>query len=205
MGPLPPDTLNAGISWTSLVRQKKSCEKLNSTALEVQITASRLPSHGDEQRKFTSPLILLCPEAGRRWALKAVFLFPPQRLSLPSLKLEGNPWGDPNPWNSSSCAFLLSQIINCHALYIHCTSNGKNSTKLPSVEYILPRNMNVLAVGWGSGVARCQGARSWLHAGSGAGPGTTVRRGRPSFTNPAVIGVSELSARGKSSLKENPH
>lgn len=139
---------------------------MNSVAIEAQITALRLPPHGDEQRKFASPLILLSPEAGRRWELKAVFPFPPQRLSLPSLKLEGNPWGDPNPWNRSSCAFLLSQIINYHALYIHCTNHGKNSTKLPSAEYILPRNMNGFAVGRGGGGARHQGARSWLHTGS---------------------------------------
>lgn len=78
-------------------RTKKSCKKLNSVAIEAQITVTRLPSRGDEQRKFTSPLILLSPEAGCRWELKAVVPFPPQRLSLPSLKLEGNPQGDPNP------------------------------------------------------------------------------------------------------------
>lgn len=143
----------------SLVGQRISCKELNSIAIEVQIIASRLLSHGDEQRKFTSPLILLSPEAGCRWELKALFPFPPQRLSLLSLKLEGSPRGDPNPWNSSSCAFLLSQIINYHALYIHCTSNSKNSTKLPPAGCIIPRNGNTLAVGW---VVGEPSIRSWV-------------------------------------------
>ena len=174
-----PSMFNAGIGWTSLAGQKKSCEKLKSVAIEAQITALSLPSRSDEQRKFTSPLMLLSPEAGCRWEQKAVFPFPPQRLSLLSLKLEGNPQGDPNPWNSSSCAFLLSHIINYHALYIHCTSNGKNSAKLPSVEYMLPRNIHVLAMGWfGRGVQR-QGVRSWPHAGRRAGSGSMVQGGRP--------------------------
>lgn len=151
-GMLAPDTFKAaGIGWMSLLGQRISCKELNGVAIEVQIIALGLLSRGDEQRKFTSPLIPLSPEAGCRWELKALFPFPPQRLSLLSLKLEGNPRGDPNPWNSSSCAFLLSQIINYHALYIHCTSNSKNSTKLPPAGYIFPRNMNVLAVGWVAG------------------------------------------------------
>lgn len=172
---LPLDMLKAaGISWMSLVGQRISCKELNSVAIEVQIIASRLLSRGDEQRKFTSLLILLSPGAGCRWELKALFPFPPQRLSLLSLKLEGNPRGDPNPWNSSSCAFLLSQIINYHALYIHCTSNSKNSTKLPPAGYIFPRNMNMLAVGGG---AQHQGPGWWCCAGNGTGPRKMVQRG----------------------------
>lgn len=66
----------------------------------------------------------------------------------PNASLEGNPQGDPNPWNSSSCGLLLSHIINCHGLCICCTSNGKNSTPLPSVECILSRNVDGLTVAW---------------------------------------------------------
>lgn len=76
-----PRHVNTGISRMSLVGQK--CEKLNSAAIEVQITASRLLSRGDEQRKLTSPLILPSQGAGCRWEQKAAFPFPPQRLSLP--------------------------------------------------------------------------------------------------------------------------
>lgn len=205
-GMLPPDTLKAaGISWMSLVEQKISCKELNSVAIEVQITASRLLSRGDEQRKFTSPLILLSPEAGCRWELKAVFPFPPQRLSLLSLKRERNPRGDPNPWNSSSCAFLLSQIINYHALYIHCTSNSKNSTKLPPAGYLFPRNMNILAVGWVVGEPSLRVLGGGAVLGMEQGQGRRSRENVPWFCNHAVTGMSKPSAQRKSSLRKSSH
>lgn len=187
----------------SLVGQRISCKELNSVAIEVQIIASRLLSRGDEQRKFTSPLILLSPEAGCRWELKALFPFPPQRLSLLSLKLEGSPRGDPNPWNSSSCAFLLSQIINYHALYIHCTSNSKNSTKLPPAGCIIPRNGNTLAVGW------VVGEPSIRVLGGGAVLGMEQGQGRRSREAVQLLcryrNEQAPSAQRKSSLRKSSH